>query len=59
MNDELPSYYNAMEEGLVTGIKKQTGQNFFALKKLGQRIHVATLLRKKNGFAIPDLAFSS
>lgn len=30
MNDALPSYYNAMEEGLVTGIKKQTGQNCWA-----------------------------
>lgn len=28
--DELPTYYNAMGEGLVTGIKKQTGQNCWA-----------------------------
>lgn len=28
--DELPSYYDAMEKGLVTGIKKQTGQNCWA-----------------------------
>lgn len=50
MNDALPSYYNAMEEGLVTGIKKQTGQNFFCFEETRSTHSCRHIITEKEWF---------